>query len=151
MSSESKVTRRRFLQTSAMLAAGGVLVACAPAAAPAAQTGDAESGAGGEIIELTYMTPDRELENRVKEVQIERFNAKMEEEGKPWRVVDVRGPATDNDIKTKLTLDAAAGNLPDIFRVRARADRRLSAAGYLGRSCSTTLRTGKIGTNIPTC
>lgn len=128
----SMFSRRSWLLTLVVAVAAGLLIACAPPVAPGAQTESGDAGAdAGEIIELTYMTPDRELENRVKEMQIEKFNAKMEEEGKPWRVVDVRGPATDNDIKTKLTLDAAAGNLPDIFRVRDELIADFSAAGYL--------------------
>lgn len=58
MVTKNAFSRRRFLQTSALLTAGGVLAACAapvaPAAAPAA--GDAAAPAG-EIVELTYMTP----------------------------------------------------------------------------------------------
>ena len=51
-------SRRRFLQTSAMLTAGGVLAACAAPVAPAAQpAGGSEAAApAGELIELSYMT-----------------------------------------------------------------------------------------------
>ena len=35
----------------------------------------------------------------------------MEAESKPYRMVLNPGPDTDNDYKTKLTLDAAAGTL----------------------------------------
>ena len=121
MSTNKTFSRRRFLQSSALVAAGGVLVACAAPVAPAAQPagGEAAAAPAGELIELSYLTPDRELENRTKEVLVNGFNTRMEEEGKAWRVVGVVGPATDNDIKTKLTLDAAAGTLPDIFRPRS--------------------------------
>ena len=126
-------SRRRFLQTSAMLTAGGVLAACAAPVAPAAQpAGGSEAAApAGELIELSYMTPDRELENRTKEVLVNGFNTRMEETSQPWRVVGVVGPATDNDIKTKLTLDAAAGTLPDIFRPRSELLADFVAANYL--------------------
>ncbi|MBX3054120.1 MAG: extracellular solute-binding protein [Caldilineaceae bacterium] len=129
------MSRRRFLQSSAVLAAGSLLAACAaPAApsAPAAQSGSGEAAApAAELIELTYLTPDRELENRVKEVVVNGFNARMEEEGKPFRVKGIVGPATDNDIKTKLTLDAAAGTLPDIFSARPELLADFVAANYL--------------------
>lgn len=125
-------SRRRFLQTSAMLTAGGVLAACAAPGAPAAAPAGGDAAApAGETIELTYMTPDRELENRTKEVLVNGFNARMEEEGKNFRVAGVLGPATDNDIKTKLTLDAAAGTLPDIFGPRPELLADFVAAGYL--------------------
>lgn len=39
--------------------------------------------------------------------------------------------ATDNDIKTKLTLDAAAGTLPDLFGPRPELLADFVAAGYL--------------------
>lgn len=125
-------SRRTFLQTSAMLTAGGVLAACAAPAAPAAQPSGGEAAApAGELIELSYLTPDRELENRTKEVLVSGFNARMEETSQPWRVVGVVGPATDNDIKTKLTLDAAAGTLPDVFGARPELLADFVAAGYL--------------------
>ncbi len=133
MSTNKTFSRRRFLQSSALVAAGGVLVACAAPVAPAAQPagGEAAAAPAGELIELSYMTPDRELENRTKEVLVNGFNARMEEEGKAWRVVGVVGPATDNDIKTKLTLDAAAGTLPDVFRPRPELLADFVAANYL--------------------
>ncbi|MEZ4727980.1 MAG: extracellular solute-binding protein [Caldilineaceae bacterium] len=125
-------SRRTFLQTSAMLTAGGVLAACAAPAAPAAQPSGGEAAApAGELIELSYLTPDRELENRTKEVLVSGFNARMEETSQPWRVVGVVGPATDNDSKTKLTLDAAAGTLPDVFGARPELLADFVAAGYL--------------------
>jgi ABC-type glycerol-3-phosphate transport system substrate-binding protein len=130
MSAQKFLTRRQFLHASAAVAAGSVLVACAAAAAPSAG-GAGESAPSGELIELGYMTPDRELGNKVKQVQIERFNAQMEADGQPYRVVDVVGPATDNDLRTKLTLDAAAGNLPDIVDVYASLLADFVAAGYL--------------------
>ncbi|MEZ4664206.1 MAG: extracellular solute-binding protein [Caldilineaceae bacterium] len=132
MSNNHSLSRRRFLQLSALAGVGGALAACAAPTAPAASSGGGEAAApAGELIELSYMTPDRELENRVKEVIITGFNAAMEEAGKPYRAVDVVGPATDNDIKTKLTLDAAAGTLPDVFSARPELLADFVAAGYL--------------------
>lgn len=131
MAMNKTLSRRGFLQTSAMLTAGGLLAACAAPVAPAAAPAGGEAAPAGELVELTYMTPDRELENRTKEVLVNGFNARMEETGQAWRVVGVAGPATDNDIKTKLTLDAAAGTLPDIFGPRAELLADFVAAGYL--------------------
>lgn len=127
------LSRRRFLQSSAMLAAGSILAACAAPAAPVAPaTGSGEAAApAAELIELSYLTPDRELETRVKEVLVNGFNARMEGEGSPFRVKGILGPATDNDIKTKLTLDAAAGTLPDIFGARPELLADFVAANYL--------------------
>ena len=130
--SSNPLSRRRFLQASAMAMAGGVLVACAPAVAPAPGSQPAAQGsASTEIINLSYLTPDRELENNSKAAEIKGFNAKMEADGKPWRVIDAKGPATDNDIKTKLTIDAAAGNLADLARVNSELIADFVAAGYL--------------------
>lgn len=132
MTGETNLSRRRFLQTTATLVAGGALAACAAPSAPATQSdGDGNAAPAGEIVELSYMTPDRELENRRKEVLITGFNAQMEEAGMPYQAVDVRGPATDNDLKTKLTLDAAAGTLPDIFSIRDELIADFVAANYL--------------------
>ncbi|MBX3016221.1 MAG: extracellular solute-binding protein [Caldilineaceae bacterium] len=130
MAIKKTLTRRGFLQTSAVVAAGGVLAACAAPTAPAGQAGSAAAPTG-ELIELGYMTPDRELGNKVKAIEIERFNAKMEQSGQPYRVKDVRGPATDNDLRTKLVLDAAAGTLPDIFSSYASQIADFVAAGYV--------------------
>jgi multiple sugar transport system substrate-binding protein len=128
--SRAFLSRRHFLQASALTVAGGVITACAPTAAPSASTGG-EAAPAGELIELSYFTPDRELENKVTEYEITNFNAKMEEEGKPYRMVNMEGPATDNDIKTKLTLDAAAGTLPDYFSFRPELVADFIAANYL--------------------
>ena len=128
--SRVSMTRRTFLQATAFTVAGGVIAACAPTAAPAT-TGGGEAAPAGEVIELSYFTPDRELENKVTEYEITNFNAKMESEGKPFRMVNMEGPATDNDIKTKLTLDAAAGTLPDYFSFRPELVADFIAANYL--------------------
>lgn len=131
--SRAFITRRHFLQATALTMAGGVIAACAPTvapAAPAASGGEAAAPAGA-TIELSYFTPDRELENKVTEYEVTNFNAKMEADSKPYRIVHMVGPATDNDIKTKLTLDAAAGTLPDYFYIRAEMVADFIAANYL--------------------
>lgn len=128
-SQKNVMSRRRFLQTSAVIAAGSALVACAPVS-PGAQNAE-DTAKTAEIIELSYITPDRELENKVKKIVVDGFNAKMKEQGKPYQVVDVAGPATDNDIKTKVTLDAAAGTLSDIARINGELIADFAAAGYL--------------------
>ncbi len=127
MSTYDLLSRRRFLQVTGLTLAGGALAACV---APAAPSGG-EAAPAAEVIELSYMTPDRELENKEKEYRVAAFNEKMAADGKPYRVVSVAAPATDNDIKVKLTLDAAAGTLPDIFRSRAELDADFIAAGYV--------------------
>jgi multiple sugar transport system substrate-binding protein len=128
--SRAFLSRRHFLQASALTVAGGVIAACAPTAAPAPSSGG-DAAPAGETIELSYFTPDRELGKNVANFEIDAFNAKMEEEGKPYRFVINVGPATDNDIKTKLTLDAAAGTLPDYFNIRAEMVADFIAANYL--------------------
>jgi len=130
MSKQHNVSRRRFLQLSAMAGVGSALAACVAPSAPSAGSDGAEAPAG-ELIEMSYLTPDRELENRTKEVLVSGFNSAMEEAGEPYRVTGIVGPATDNDIKTKLTLDAAAGTLPDIFSARPELLADFVAAGYL--------------------
>lgn len=132
MSTQHTLSRRHLLQLSAMAGVGTALAACAIPTEPATDTAGAEGAApAGEVIELAYMTPDRELENRVKEIEISGFNATMEADGQPYRMTNVVGPATDNDMKTKLTLDAAAGTLPDVFRARPELLADFVAAGYL--------------------
>lgn len=129
MSTNNSLSRRRFLKLSAMVGVGTALAACAAPGAPSMDAGD--DAPSGELIELSYMTPDRELDNAVKQIRISGFNAAMEESGQPYRAVDVVGPATDNDIKTKLTLDAAAGTLPDVFGARPELLADFVAADYL--------------------
>lgn len=85
----------------------------------------------GELVELTYLTPDRELENRTKEVLLKGFNARMEETDMPYRVLGVVGPATDNDIKTKLTLTPPPAPSPGHLGPRPELLADFVAAGYL--------------------
>lgn len=130
--SRTFLTRRHFLQATALTVAGGVIAACAPNSAPTTtSSSDGGSAPQGELIELSYFTPDRELGLNVANWEVEHFNAKMEEESKPYRFEVIVGPATDNDIKTKITLDAAAGTLPDYFNFRAEMMADFVAANYL--------------------
>jgi multiple sugar transport system substrate-binding protein len=140
MTNRDTLSRRQFLHASAATAAVALLAACAPAAAPAGGTGagtgtgtgaGAASSAAGELIELTLLTPDRELSNRAHARDVTAFNAAMEAAGKPFRVVNIKGPATDGDLQTKLTLDAAAGSLPDLMGANNAWVADFAAAGYL--------------------
>ena len=124
----SAISRRQFLRTSAVIAAGSALVACTPVA-PSAQNAGGGAAPSVATIELSYITPDREVENKVKKIVVDGFNAKMKQEGKPLQVVAVSGPATDNDMKTKITLDAAAGTLPDRLGLRPSPARRSRPVG----------------------
>ena len=128
--SQANLTRRQFLRGSAALAAVGALAACAPVS----QSGGGAQQAGAPAsapVELGYLTPDRELENKVKKVAIDKFNAKMAADGTPFKVTDVTGPATDNDLRSKLALDGAAGTLPDIFSAYASQIADFVAADYV--------------------
>ncbi|MCL4858494.1 MAG: extracellular solute-binding protein [Caldilineaceae bacterium] len=131
MSTQPTLTRRHFLFASATVATGALLAACAAPSAAPAPSGDAAGAPAGELIELTLLGPDRELGNNVRRIVVDRFNAQMEADGKPWRVRDSVGPATDNDLRTKLTLDAAAGTLPDLFNMHSSWVADFVAAGYL--------------------
>ncbi len=84
-----------------------------------------------EIVHLKYLTADRELGRKVKEIAVDAFNAQMEKDGKPWRVDSVFGPATDNDYRAKLTVDAAASTIADIFDIYQTDLADFAAAGYL--------------------
>jgi|GEM_PF-1027207 len=139
MSEKKGLTRRTFLKAGGLAAAGGLLAACAPppaapkaANAPAANAPAANVPAAGTIVELKWMSPDRELSNKTKANTIAKFNAQMEKDGKPWRLKDVKGPATDNDLTTKYQLDAAAGSLSDIVDgLPSTQVADFAAAGYL--------------------
>lgn len=134
MSMKNSLTRRNFLKAGGLVATGGVLAACAPppAAAPKSGAAPAPAAAPAEPVELKWMSPDRELSNNVKKNTIAKFNAQMEKDGKPWRLKDVKGPATDNDLTTKYQLDAAAGSLPDLIDGLPNSQvADFAAAGYL--------------------
>ena len=74
----ASLSRRNMLRMMATATGAAVLAACGTSTgSPAA--GDA---AGAEPIELTYMTPDRELGQKVDQMAIASFNARMKKEGK---------------------------------------------------------------------
>ena len=141
MTTKNTLSRKHFLQGAALVSAGSLLAACGQPAAPTAAPTGAEKSTEApkptavptkqEPIELKYSTADREVENKVKAYDVENFNAAMESSGKPYRIIDVKGPATDNDEHTKFTLDAAAGTLPDIFGTHGAWVADFAAAGYL--------------------
>ena len=60
-----RFSRRQFLKTSAMVVAGGALAACVAPTTTAPAGGDAAAPAAA-LVELSYLTPDRELENRME-------------------------------------------------------------------------------------
>jgi multiple sugar transport system substrate-binding protein len=81
--------------------------------------------------ELTIVAPGRELGIKYTDLIIDGFNAKMQADGKPFRAKQVPGPATDNDYKTKITLDAASGTLGDVVNINVSQYEDMVAAGYL--------------------
>jgi len=131
--SHALVTRRHFLQLSALTVAGGVIAACAPMAAPAAPAaaGGATAAPAGALIELSRFLPGRQLNVNVAKYEVDEFNKKMEADSKPYRMVLHPGPDTDNDYKTKLTLDAAAGTLADYYEVVSTLVADFIAAKYV--------------------
>jgi multiple sugar transport system substrate-binding protein len=161
MSAKRTFSRRGFLQASALTAAGGLLAACgaaptpAPTSAPVIQTVVVNQTSVVQqtvevikqveitstpapaaptavpITTLTFMRPDRAVENEVDQANVAAFNKKMEADGKPWRVQMLMGAATDNDYRAKMTIDAAAGNLADIAAVNGSDFADYVAAGYL--------------------
>ena len=135
MSKSSTLSRRQFLQTASVASAAGLLAACAPAAtpAPAATKAPEPTAAPAKVeeIKLTLLSPDRELENQVHQMTMDAFNAAMKDQGKPYSMSLVKGAATDNDYRTKMTVDAAAGTLPDIIGVYSDDLAAFVAANYL--------------------
>jgi multiple sugar transport system substrate-binding protein len=158
MSKKSALSRRQFLKGSAVAAAGGLLAACAPQAAatsaPAPTSAAAQeqptqapaatqppaateapkpttAPAKAEVAKLRYLSPDRELENKVNQMNIDAFNAAMKDQGKPYEMSLELGAATDNDYRTKMTVDAAAGTMADVSNVYAADIADYNAAGYL--------------------
>lgn len=125
---KKQIGRREFLRTAAFTTGGLMLAACgtpaattntaAPTQAPAAaEIVPTQAVASAELIELTTMSPDRELGRKVDKIAIDTFNKNMEEQGKPFRMKENVGPATDNDFLTKITVDASAGTLADVVNL----------------------------------
>jgi multiple sugar transport system substrate-binding protein len=123
----ASLSRRNMLRMMATATGAALLAACGTSAS----SPDAGDAAGSEPIELTYMTPDRELGQKVDQLAIASFNERMKKEGKPWSVKGVPGPATDNDYNTKINVNAGAGTLPDIVSLGASVVADLAAGGAL--------------------
>ncbi len=121
MDQSSRLKRRDVLRIMAGASGMALLAACG------ASTGG--SGGGSEAVELTYMSPDRELGQQYDKIIIDSFNERMKKEGKPWSVKAVPGPATDNDYNTKVNVDAAAGTMADIVGLNSSVVADLAASG----------------------
>src|SRR4051794_4823602 len=104
MAFQKSLSRRDFLKLSAA-AAGGV--------AAANMMGMPFLTMAQDTTDVTIVSSGKELGLKYNDVIIQAFNAKMTADGKPFRAVAAPGPATDNDYKTKITLDAASGTLGD--------------------------------------
>ncbi len=119
---KSTLSRRNFLRASA-LAAGGLVVSRGlsfPKFALAQET-----------VEITYMSPGRDLGVKYDQAVIDTFNAAMQKAGKPIHATANHGPATDNDYVAKINLDAASGQAADVTNVNYAAYQDMVAAGYL--------------------
>lgn len=115
------LSRRDFMRLSALAAGGAALAGnLLPRIAFAQDT-----------INITRMSPGRELGIAYDQVIVDAFNAAMEAAGKPYRAVANHGPATDNDYVAKINLDAASGQAADITAVNYGAYQDMVAAGYL--------------------
>ncbi len=119
---KSMMSRRNFLRASA-LAAGGLAVSrgmSLPKFALAQNT-----------VEITYMSPGRDLGVKYDQVIVDTFNAAMKAAGKPYHATANHGPATDNDYVAKINLDAASGQAADVTNINYAAYQDMVAAGYL--------------------
>jgi multiple sugar transport system substrate-binding protein len=117
-----RLSRRDFLRLSGLVAGGAIAARglSLPMRALAQDT-----------IEITLMAPGRDLEIAYDKIVVDTFNASMEAAGQPYRAVANYGPATDNDYKAKITLDAASGQSADVTSVNYESFQDMVAAGYL--------------------
>ncbi len=120
--SKLRMSRRDFIRMSA-LAAGGVAAAGGLSQLFLAHAQD--------TIDITSMSPGRDLGVAYDQAVADAFNANMATAGKPYRVVVGHGPATDNDYVVKINLDAASGQAADVTNVNYAAYQDMVAAGYL--------------------
>ncbi len=140
----TNLTRRQFLRWGALAAGAGVLAACTPKATPteppeptAVQQPTSvpptavPTAAPPETIELTFEIKGDQQGTTFYGIAIDSFNEQMQNGGQPWRVKAVLGPATDNDLHTKLTVEAAAGTLSDIVDINGAWMADFAAAGYM--------------------
>lgn len=124
MDQSSRLKRRDVLRMMASASGMALLAACGASAG-------GDGAAGSEAIELTYMSPDRELGQKYDKIIIDSFNERMKKEGKPWSVKAVPGPATDNDYNTKVNVDAAAGTMADVVGLNSSVVADLAASGAI--------------------
>ncbi|MGD0005294.1 MAG: substrate-binding domain-containing protein [Anaerolineaceae bacterium] len=124
------VNRREFLKAATMITAGGLLAACAPQVTTA-PTQPTSAPPKAELVLLRYTTNDHQLENEVQSINISDFNAAMSSQGKPYHMELELGPATDNDYRAKMAIDAAAGTLADVVAVYNADIADYVASGYL--------------------
>ncbi len=115
------MSRRDFMRLSAIAATGGAALVQGLSLPVFAQ----------DIIEITLMSPGRDLGIEYDQVVVDTFNANMEAAGMPYRAVANHGPATDNDYVVKINLDAASGQSADVTSVNYAAYQDMVAAGYL--------------------
>ena len=119
---KSLMSRRNFLRTSA-LAAGGLALTRGLSMPRFAAAQDA--------VEITAMSPGRDLGVKYDQVVADTFNAAMKAAGKAIHLTFNHGPATDNDYVAKINLDAASGQAADVTNVNYAAYQDMAAAGYL--------------------
>ena len=117
-----RMSRRDFMRLTALTAGGAALAGGLPQIFLAHAQ---------DTIEITTMSPGRDLGIAYDQAVADAFNANMEAAGKPYRVVLGHGPATDNDYVAKINLDAASGQSADVTNVNYAAYQDMVAAGYL--------------------
>ena len=122
---QSRLSRRAFLQTTAVLAAGSALAACVPAAAPS--TGEsagsgASADAGTATTTITYWTFWADRWGEFQQQIVDDYNATHDQLQVEMLIVPW------GDLATKLLTAVSAGN-PDAYqwciqqRARHRSDR----------------------------
>jgi multiple sugar transport system substrate-binding protein len=110
MTYRGNLTRRQFLALSGGVAAGTVLAACAPAAAP---TGDTGAATGDEAATelIAWFTDRRTINAMTEEVAIPDFESKN-----PGIQVTMQF-VPESELQQKLLTAKAAGNAPDVSSI----------------------------------
>jgi len=122
MSNSRSFSRRDFLKISALAAGAAATTRGLTFARPSYAQG---------TTEISVTLPGRDLEVKYQTAIVDAFNAKMQADGKSVRAKLAPGPATDNDYRTKINLDAASGTLADVVSLQAAQYEDTVAAGYL--------------------